>query len=92
MDESDSSSDANHPHHHHHPQQLQQQHQSTTPFSFFTRGKSSTPPSEDENRVGKEFHELSKMLISTAISLPRPRSDSNVSEQKFKPTIKVTDD
>ena len=35
-------------------------------------------------RVGKEFHELSKMLISTAL-FPRPRSDSNGSEQGPKP-------
>jgi hypothetical protein len=32
------------------------------------------------SRVGKEFHELSKMLISTAL-FPRPRSDSNGSDR-----------
>ena len=34
-------------------------------------------------RVGKEFHELGKMLISTAF-LPRPRSDSNGSDHGSK--------
>lgn len=67
-------------------------HQSSAPFSFFAKGMSSTSSSEEENRVGKEFHELSKMLISTTISLPRPRSDSNVTKQKVKAFDKVTFD